>query len=103
MEVERSDAIVSRVLGKIGNLVYTKSGVRTTTARGIYKDSGPSEKQEVQRLIYNRCDALYAELTEEEKNEWKKVKHGKGITRYSNFMHVNLIRGGKGLPLKRVP
>lgn len=103
MEIERSDAIVARVIGKIGNTVYTSTGQKRQAARGIYKDSGPSKKQEFQRMIYQRCDILFGGLTEEEKNEWKKVKRGKGITRYSNFMHVNLIRGRKGLPLKRVP
>lgn len=103
VEIERSDAVVSRVMGRIGNVVYTRKGKKRYVARGTYKGEEPSKKQEVQRLIYHQCDNLWADLTEHEKNEWKAVTHGKGHTRYSSFMKCNLLRGGRGLPLKRVP
>lgn len=103
MEIERTGAIIARLQGKIGNTIYTRKHKQGYIARGTYKGEGESAKQKYWREKYNVVDLLYGEIDEREREEWKKVKHGKGITRYSNFMHVNLLRIAQGLPLKRVP
>ncbi len=103
MEIERVGVIIARIEGKIGNTVYTRKHKEGYIARGSYKAEGPSKRQEWWRQKYNVVDVLYGELEEWEREEWKKVRHGKGITRYSNFMHVNLLRIARGKELKRVP
>jgi hypothetical protein len=46
---------------------------------------------------------LWADLTDDEKEQWHAATRGKGHTRYSTFMGVNLKLIYKNLPLKRTP
>lgn len=103
MEIERTGAIIARLQGKIGNTIYTRKHKQGYIARGTYKGEGESAKQKYWRKKYLVVDILYGEIDEWEREEWKKVRHGKGVTRYSNFMHVNLLRIANGLSLLRVP
>ena len=103
MSISNISGVVAGIMGKIGTTVYNRRTKKGYVARTAYKEGAPTEKQKEQRLYYQQCDILWGSLTEEQKNEWKKVTWGKGHTRYSTFMSVNLKRARAGLPLKRTP
>lgn len=103
MEIKVISAVVSNIQGKVGNTVFTRPHKQGYIARGTYVGESPSRKQHYWREQYSRVDLLYGQLTEEEKDKWKAVRKGRGITRYSNFMHCNLLRASEGKPLIRIP
>jgi hypothetical protein len=103
MKVERADAVIARVVGRIGNTVYMRSINEAYYARGCVHDTRESPKQKAWRGKYSECDILWAELTEAERTLWKAKAHGAGNTRYSVYMHVNLLNQVAGKPLQRVP
>lgn len=104
MEITRIDAIITDIVGKIGNTIYTSKRGKTYIARGRYMEGTPTRDQKEWRAKYTEVDMLWADLDEDEKNSWKRLKTGKGQSRYSKFMHVNLkrIRQGKTL-LRKYP
>ena len=103
MIVERVDAVIARLIGRIGNTVYMRREGEAYYARGALHDTKESPRQKAWRGKYSECDILWADLTEDEKLLWKQKAHGAGNTRYSVFMHVNLLNQVAGNPLQRVP
>lgn len=103
MEIKVISAVVSKIQGKIGNTVFTIPHKQGYIARGTYKGEAPTKRQVFWREQYSRVDLLYGSLTEKEKEKWAMIRKGKGITRYSNFMHCNLLRASQGKPLIRIP
>jgi hypothetical protein len=103
MKVERVDAVIARLIGRIGNTVYMRREGEAYYARAALHDTGESPRQKAWRGKYSECDVLWADLTEDEKLLWHAKAHGAGNTRYSVFMHVNLLNQVAGSPLQRVP
>lgn len=102
-EITRIEGVVTNVMGQIGGTVFYRKRGNKYYARSRYVDSHVTENQRLWREKYMKVDIFWGELTEEEKNAWKAVTHGKGHTRYSSYMKVNLRRIKQGLPLKRTP
>jgi hypothetical protein len=102
-EIEGLGPVIQRIMGQVGGTVYNRRTKKGYVARPIYLEKAPTEAQKEWRLKYNIVDSFWGQLTEEEKNEWKKITHGKGHTRYSTYMKHNLKRIKAGLPLKKTP
>lgn len=87
----------------MGGTVFTRNSPHGYYTRSRYKDSGASIAQSAWRFKYSTVDLFYKTLTHEQKESWKRITYGKGQTRYSTFMKVNLKRIARGLSLIKTP
>jgi len=102
-KVAYKGALVARIVGRVGNMVFAATKGNTQIMRGVYRKDPATEKQKSWHQKYNVADFLWSDLTQAEKNIWRKEVKRPGQSNYSMFMHVNLIRVRDGKEPTRLP
>ena len=102
VKIVLSTAVIRRAVGRFGGQIIAIWKGKITYLRRTYKEKQASELQKKFRELFKKVDALWGDLSDPEKDQWRKAAPP-GQTNYSYFMSINLTRAYKGLPLIRIP
>lgn len=96
-------AIIVKAVGRFAGFVIATWRREICYIRRTWKEIEATPKQLEVRRLYSEVDRLWRRLSREEKEAWRKIARGEGISNYAAFMAVNLKRAFAGEPLLRIP
>lgn len=101
-KIEQTNVLAKLKSGKLGQTVlWTPKKSKSVYSRKRYNDSPGTALQTAWREEYAKVDVIYKTLTEDEKNSWRGRIKRKAMSNYAIYMHYNLLRARKGLPVVR--
>jgi len=103
VKIASSGVILLKATGRFAGYVMAYWKQQVHYIRRVWKEKYPSEEQLEIRKQYRKADQLWRDLEEWEKNKWREIAKGKGISNYAAFMRENLNRLFHDLPMIRVP